>query len=761
MEAISPSHAEPIRRFEAVACALLAVVFYAPLLRLDAMQSGGDAANLFWPVKFLLTESIFHRGVVPLWNPWSFMGAPLLASLQHAVLYPPDWLLYGFLPPHMAMNIGNLLHLSLAAVGTWVWLRVALGCTRWPSVVLGGVFPCVAWFWGHQEHINQVAAASYIPLLTALGWLFLLRRLSIRAFALSYAGCSALQFLTGHPQEAFYGHLLMALLGLYALAKHRRDRAWLLRTASGVALAGVLTGLLVAVQLLPTLELNKDSRRQFRDPLYAISFSMPPDVLLTHLIPHREGSFRDGYFLKDADGNPVLDEAGNPGWNRRAFGEYGVHVGVPVLVLALLAFADTRRRRAALGLACLYVLFAALALGGNTDPRRILALDFTEFPQPGYSLHELFLGILPPAQGFRVPARIILLGSFALVTMAAFGFDWLLSRAASRRIHVAVAVGLVVYTALWLPARKEKFNYPAEVEEPLLVLNTVTRPEASLDDRGTRLTLSDDDSLVRERHLETTFGRGNPITWRAASLQPHLNVMARVPMVDGYEEGLVPTARFKDFQHAFNRNFRQFQPDAELLALLGVSHIFAELPVDPNAFPPDEAASLPGAPAFRNPLAKGAAFFREGTGDIDFSRIDGPFWRGGEPLTGYATEQVSFGQLDRPQWLAAPRLTTTLPTVNSIRIDSPPGTSMREGLIALGWYRGWVVESGDGSTAPIEFISAVHGVLPGPASRQVSTESGPGWLLLYRPFSYRAGLFLTALGFGLAGFVLGNRRRVR
>lgn len=747
-------HSVVLRR-DALLAALFPVVFYHPLLRLNAMQSGGDAANLFWPVKFLLAESFLQHQIVPLWNPWSFMGAPLLASLQHAVLYPPDWLLYGCLPPHIAMAVGSILHLMLAAVGTWVWLRVALRCGRIPAVVLGGAFPCVAWFWGHQEHINQVAATSYIPLQSAVAWLFLSGRIDGRGFALWYGGLAALQFLTGHPQEAFYGHFFVAILGAWAALRNLGSVAWWGRTIAGALLAAVFAGLLVAVQLLPTLELNGHSRRQFRDPLYAISFSMPPDVLLSHFNPHREGSFRDGYFVTDPSGAPVLDEAGNPAWNRRAFGEYGVFVGIPVLLLGAVALFHAQRRRPAIGLLCLYLLVTALALGGNTDPQRLATLSFTEFPEPGNSLHELFLRAFPPAQGFRVPARIMVLGSFALITLAAFGLELILRHqpTAARRRLVGLLMALAVFGALYLPSRREKFHFPATIEEPLLLLGQLQRLEPSLDGRLHRLMMSDDDSLIRERHLETTFSRQNPIAWRFSSLQPHLNVPVRVPLIDGYEEGLVPTARFKDFQHAFNRNFRQFHPDIELLALLGVSHIASELPVDSGAYPLDPSASLPAVPAFRNPLAKGSAFLVDGTENIDFSKLDGPFWQGGEPLPGFSTQQVEFGRLNRNAWMAAPRLRTEVPNVNTLEVSGASG----EGLIAMGWYPGWVVVGADSARSPLEFISAVHGRLP--AALNHGEGQAGGWSLRFEPRSYAVGLFLSALGFALLGFLMGSKRR--
>jgi hypothetical protein len=522
------------------------------------------------------------------------------------------------------------------------------------------------------------------------------------------------------------------------------------RAATGFLFAGALASLLIAVQLLPTLELSRHSRRQFRDPLYAISFSMPPDVLLSHFNPHREGSFRDGYFLHDEAGNPVLDDAGNPGWNRRAFGEYGVHVGVPILLLVLLAFLlDGPGRRRYSVFLLFYILTVLLALGGNTAPARLLYGQFTEFPEPGWSLHEIFLRLFPPAQGFRVPSRILLVGNLALLTIAAGGLDAL--RRHQRHPFATLAVSIAVIGALLLPSRREKFHHPATMEEPLALLRLLTREERTLDARVYRLTLSDDDSLIRERHLETTFGRGNPVAWRMSTLQPHMNVPARVPVVDGYEEGLVPTARFKDFLHEFNRNLRQFSPDEEFLALLGVRHIMAELPVDESVFPTDPAADPPRLRAHRVPLSRGAAFAREGLEGIELARLDGPFWRGGEPLPGINREQVSFGRIDRDRWRAQPPLTTTLPSIN--RIDVTGEATEAGALLAIGWYPGWFLE-GSGGRHPVEFASAVHAVLPsGDSARQ-----GSMWRLQFRPRSHLVGLFLTAIGAAIWSFAFALRK---
>jgi hypothetical protein len=730
------------RRPAAELAFLLAAIlaFYHPFLTAEAMLSGGDAANLFWPVRQLVHESLWQKGIVPLWNPWSYGGAPLAASMQHAVFYPPDWLFFGLLPAHVAMNAVTLFHLLLAGAGMWFLLRFALLLPGSAALLGGFSLPCAAWFWGHLEHVNQIAAGAWIPWQIALAWMLASGRLEPRRFIVCFAVTSAFQFFAGHPQEAFYGHLASAAALLLPAGPFRR------RFLPFVA-AEALFVLLVAVQLLPTLELDSVSRRQFRDPTYAISFSMPPDVLRTYISPHAFGSFRDGYYVREG-GAPVIDSNGNPLWDRRAYGEYGLFIGLPALLLALAGVVSRGAPlRTRLGLLVLFAATLALALGGNTDPRRLFSGDFTEFPEPGWSLHELFLRIVPPAQGFRVPARTMLIGAVALLALAAIGYSALLrtiaaaGSPAAKRWAIAATVLALQAASLYLPSRREKFHFLAPVDGMIAALASDRRDDRTLDNRLHRLTSEDDNRLIRERHLETTFIDGEPLGARMRMLQPHMNVPARIPIIDGYEEGLVPTARMKDFQHAFNRNFRQFRPDPQLLTLLGISTILSELPIDSETFPPVPDPVL-GRNMYRNPNARGSAYYESAVKGIDFRKIDGPFWQGGEPLPGISREEVSYGTLDWAAWHGAPALRTELPTVNRIEVKPVATPGAGDALVALGFAPGWKVGSQE-----LEFPSAVIAQLP------EAERGGEGWSLAYRPGSYRTGLFLTAIGAMVLGFV--------
>ncbi|HMX62051.1 MAG TPA: hypothetical protein PKD58_03205, partial [Candidatus Sumerlaeota bacterium] len=253
---------------EALVVAALVLLFYHPLLKFGSIQSGGDSANLFWPVKILIQESLWGEHTIPLWNPYSYLGAPLAASLQHAVFYPPDWIIYGIFPAHVGLNIGNLLHLLLAGIGAYLWLRVGIGMGRISAIACGAAFPCCAWFWGQQEHINQIAAVSWLPLQALCMFMYIQRRIHPFTFASAYSLLSALAFLTGHPQEAFYAQFFCALLIIGGLLT-RKFSGRIAQLLATCAAAALIAALLVAVQLLMTLELQAHSRRQFRDPTYA------------------------------------------------------------------------------------------------------------------------------------------------------------------------------------------------------------------------------------------------------------------------------------------------------------------------------------------------------------------------------------------------------------------------------------------------------------------------------------------------------------
>src|SRR5690606_27644360 len=66
---------------------------------------------------------------------------------------------------------------------------------------------------------------------------------------------------------------------------------------------------------------------------------------------------------------------------------------------------------------------------------------------------------------------------------------------------------------------------------------------------------------------------------RMVRLQPNLSSVTRIPLIDGYEEGLLPVRTFANLQRRYNRNLRTDSPDASLLAFLGSNLMLTEFPL--------------------------------------------------------------------------------------------------------------------------------------------------------------------------------------
>ncbi len=781
---------------EPVCVALAVLAFYWTHLDFTRMQTGGDFANLFWPLKEFRLRVLAEAGVVPLWNPYVFMGSPLAATMQHAVFYPIDYLFFWKSPTLAAMNLYVLAHNVLAGIGMWWWMRRGWGVSGLGAVYAGAVFPCTAWFWGAQEHINQVAAVAWMPWLLGTALLFARDACSWRRFVVQYTALGSLQFLAGHPQAAFYTHLagfgiiVMSVIlrcGAVWRIKERINRTGFKRnplllgmkpsrvpasvaprcngswacagySLSAFAAAGLLTGLVCSVQLLPAMELSGLSYRQFQGTAYSMTYSMPPDVLVTAVRPHAFGSYLDGYS------------------DQRAYNEYGFYAGLWTCALALLGslYLHALRKNGLLLLfAGVMLLTLLLAMGGNISVPRILQGEFSEFPQPalgagevmqdvqvaeenpfrgvkGISLHEIFITLVPPAKGFRVPARIAILTTFLLVTLAGFGADMLRGIPQVVRVRVPFALAWFVllvaagtFADLFVHSGKEKFRHPKDTA-PLLLeweRDRDLREGASIDDRLFRLTTGDLNLIVAERQRsaeaewELRLG-GNGPSQRWLRWQENNNVVAQLPSIEGYEEGLSPTVRTKDFLFEFNRNLRAYKPDEQFLALMGIGRIFADLPVDPELYPVSVEESRGIRRVHTVPASKGAAFWAAQAQGVDFARMEGPFYRG---LSPNGTRQNAAVPIARARnwekdW---PHISTDVTDPNEVVLRTT-GDVPGDAILAMGWAPGWTAAG-----EPVEWLGAVHARVP--AAAFAAYKDGEA-VLRYKPRSYRLGLFLTSIG---------------
>jgi hypothetical protein len=359
-----------------------------------------DSYNYYHPL-FQYAFDELRAGRLAFWSPYEHAGAPLFATAQHGLLYPPN-LLY-LLGTAIGEKSLGLFHLTVAAVGT---AALARACRQsWLGAVTAGIAfalaPAVTGLVFFPDHLHAVA---WMPWL-----LVVLHRVLVAAdpwrWGLLLGACAALQYLGGYPQYC--------LLSVYALTAYLlwhewgswrtvRGRAHLRAAVTALAAGGVLAISLTGPQLLPNWELSRLSIRGWSALTIdqaALQSADPVTSFLRALLP----MYRTEEVL------PSL------------------YVVPPLLVLAVLG-AAAPAARFFLGMT---VVAWLLACGIHTP------------------LFRLFFA-LPGGASFRIPTRFFTVAALAFAVVVGAGADALWrGRIEGRRVR-ALAWALVVLAMVLL-----------------------------------------------------------------------------------------------------------------------------------------------------------------------------------------------------------------------------------------------------------------------------------------------------------------------
>jgi len=386
---------------------------------------------LYWDdlAQLLPWQAAAHRSIrdgrVPLWNPDSACGAPLLANSQTSSL-SPVWLLFQGMGLPRAQGWIALFQLFFAGAGAFAFFRF-YQLRRLPALLGAVVYQLSGWSLCWTELPNRHAPVAYFPLVL---WLF---ARSVRGGWIWRAAAAvvlAVSLLSGHLQFEFY---LFVGLAIYAGWRGLDPGAEVERTARtkeksdpdaqpggnrlkklgfSLALAGgisLLAVLLAAPQLLPTAELGRWSPRLVH-PSWSgyserMSFSMPAWWLAQVFLP--------GFFGYPAQGNVIsfLRPAPVPvPFFSANFYETCVFFGTIPIVLLINGLREARRSP----ITRFFIVLAVVAL--------LLAA--------GTLLNAPLYFLIPGFSGMAGTARMLFLFAFAAAGLAAVGVD-ALSRSVS------------------------------------------------------------------------------------------------------------------------------------------------------------------------------------------------------------------------------------------------------------------------------------------------------------------------------------------
>ncbi|HUR93401.1 MAG TPA: YfhO family protein [Gemmatimonadales bacterium] len=355
----------------------------------DDQYVAGYGFRLFGAEMFRAT------GRIPEWNPYLFGGLPYIAAQHGDVFYPTAWLRW-FLPIDTAMNVGFFAHIALAGACMYALLRTLR--LKWTGAVVGGLayeLSGIVASMVRPGHDGKLYVSALAPLLL-LSLVSAIRDRRPWGYGL-LALTVGLGMLSPHYQMTYYLLVAGAVWTLYLVfldPERPAEIRWPRELA--IAFGAVLLGLAIAaIQVLPFLQYIPYSPRAAGGPSggweYATMFSMPPEELMTGVLPQFNG---------------VLDAY----WGRNFFKLHTEYLGALVVVLAVLGVGDKSRRRLVTALGAIALLFLLVSFGGHSP------------------FYYLWYEVMPMMKKVRAPGMAFFLVALPIAAFAAIGADRLLRR---------------------------------------------------------------------------------------------------------------------------------------------------------------------------------------------------------------------------------------------------------------------------------------------------------------------------------------------
>ncbi len=360
-----------------------------------------DIITQIYPWK-QITIDTWKQGQIPLWNPYAFAGTPHGGNYQTAVFSPIN-ILFFILPFVDAWSIMILLQPFLAGVGMYLFLR-SLDRSRTASLIgaIGFMFCGFITTWMAYGTLGY--AALMLPwILWSIAQNFkknaFISRITLPLFI-------ALSFLSGHFQISLYVCIASVVFICFEGLQKRNSKE-VLRSLLGMCIGVGLA----APQLLLTYHAYIASTRL---DSFIRSDVIPWQYLIT-------------LFSPDFYGNPVTrnDWFGH-------YAEWASYVGIVPLLLAV--FAVSRKIKG-------YIRFFIVAGCFSI---------FFAYPTP---FNDLLYALKLPAISTSAASRIIILFSFSLAALSAFGLDELVAawkEKNKKSVFLFIIVWILFLVILWM-----------------------------------------------------------------------------------------------------------------------------------------------------------------------------------------------------------------------------------------------------------------------------------------------------------------------
>lgn len=374
-----------------------------------------DLTNYTWPLTRWLRSTVL-AGHLPTWNPTVAFGQAVIADPSVQILFPFTILPRLLLPDPFGLNLAVALAFPFGAIGMFLWTRRRASPVA--AALAATIFVASGPFLSMGYMLNLSWATALVP------WIFwatdrLVERQESRRAAVLAIGF-ALLALAGEPLVLVTTGFLAVVYVVCGASSDVESFKANIGPALSVIGAGILGGIVAAVQLLPAYDQSGRSLRgdgtlwdNYQPKLYALVEIIVPNCFGSTL---SSGDFWGQWFFPiHGMGDPVF---------------ISLYCGVGAAILAFVGAATTRHSRWTVFLAAVAILAIVLSLGAST---------------PIYPA----LKVLPVFSASRIPLKFMAYFVIALAALAAAGWDELAQPSANRsrwRQLVGVSAGLALST---------------------------------------------------------------------------------------------------------------------------------------------------------------------------------------------------------------------------------------------------------------------------------------------------------------------------
>ena len=356
------------------------------------------------------------RGILPLWNPYSFSGYPLLANFQTGAFYPLNLLYLVFSFP-TAWSMEVIFQLIGSLIFLYIYLRF-MEVSKVGSVIsaISYSFSGFAISWMEWNTILHVAL--WMPLIF-LSFEHLIHKITYKwTLVLIFSGIA--QIFAGHLQILFYSSLISLIYLIARLARTNLDTKFsykyfrnIIRKLIPFIFIYLVILMITSIQWIPTLKfINLSARNIDQSGYLGEGWFIPWQNLIQYVAP-------------DFFGNPAT----NNYWGIWNYAEFVGYIGIIPLI------------------------FAVYALIFRFDKKTMFfgILFFLSwiFSLPTYLAKIPYIFKIPYLSSSQ-PTRLIFVATFSLSILSGLGYDIYKKNNSLKKMSIVLILLNILIIILWL-----------------------------------------------------------------------------------------------------------------------------------------------------------------------------------------------------------------------------------------------------------------------------------------------------------------------